>query len=218
MFELCASILAADFACLERAVRAAEAAGVDAFHIDIMDGHFVPAISFGVDMVRTMRRLTQKPLDVHLMVEDPLAFVPELAELGAERVSVHYEIPGGPQKALETICAAGMGAGLVLNPETPPTAAEPYLPLVSQILLMTVQPGRGGQPYLPGSNEKIAALHTLLQQHGSQAVIQVDGGITPRTLPGAYGAGARSIVAGSAVFAGETGPGVMALRQSCPME
>ena len=125
MFELCASILAADFANLERDMRAANAAGVDAFHIDVMDGHFVPAISFGTDMVRTMERLTTKPLDVHLMVEKPLDFLPELEELGVKRVSVHYEIPGGPEAALRAICAAGMQAGLVLNPETPVESALP---------------------------------------------------------------------------------------------
>ena len=150
MFELCASILAADFAHLARDVQAADAAGADAFHIDIMDGHFVPAISFGTGMVRTMRGLTRKPLDVHLMVETPLDFVEELAALGVERVSVHYEIPGGPGPALQAICAAGMQPGLVLNPETPVEAAKPFLPQIRQLLLMTVHPGRGGQPYLPG--------------------------------------------------------------------
>ena len=137
MFELCASILAADFANLERDMRAANAAGVDAFHIDVMDGHFVPAISFGTGMVRTMERLTTKPLDVHLMVEKPLDFLPELEELGVKRVSVHYEIPGGPEAALQAICAAGMQAGLVLNPETPVESALPYLAQISQLLLMT---------------------------------------------------------------------------------
>ena len=201
MFELCASILAADFANLERDMRAANAAGVDAFHIDVMDGHFVPAISFGTGMVRTMERLTTKPLDVHLMVEKPLDFLPELEELGVKRVSVHYEIPGGPEAALRAICAAGMQAGLVLN-----------LAQISQLLLMTVYPGRGGQVYLPGSNEKIAAAKSLLQGQGSNIVIQVDGGITPGTLPGAYAAGARSIVAGSAVFYGNIYQNVCALR------
>ena len=146
MFELCASILAADFAHLARDVQAADAAGADAFHIDIMDGHFVPAISFGTGMVRTMRGLTRKPLDVHLMVETPLDFVEELAALGVERVSVHYEIPGGPGPALQAIRAAGMQPGLVLNPETPVEAAKPFLPQIRQLLLMTVHPGRGGQP------------------------------------------------------------------------
>ena len=197
MFELCASILAADFANLERDMRAANAAGVDAFHIDVMDGHFVPAISFGTGMVRTMERLTTKPLDVHLMVEKPLDFLPELEELGVKRVSVHYEIPGGPEAALQAICAAGMQAGLVLNPETPVESALPYLAQISQLLLMTVYPGRGGQVYLPGSNEKIAAAKS---------------GITPDTLPGAYAAGARSIVAGSAVFYGNIYQNVCALR------
>ena len=198
MFELCASILAADFANLERDMRAANAAGVDAFHIDVMDGHFVPAISFGTGMVRTM----EKPLD----------FLPELEKLGVKRVSVHYEIPGGPEAALRAICAAGMQAGLVLNPETPVESALPYLAQISQLLLMTVHPGCGGQVYLPGSNEKIAAAKSLLQGQGSNTVIQVDGGITPGTLPGAYAAGARSIVAGSAVFHGNIYQNVCALR------
>ena len=197
---------------LPEAIKAAAAAGVDAFHIDVMDGHFVPAISFGTGMVRTMERLTTNPLDVHLMVEKPLDFLPELEELGVKRVSVHYEIPGGPEAALQAICAAGMQAGLVLNPETPVESALPYLAQISQLLLMTVYPGRGGQVYLPGSNEKIAAAKSLLQGQGSNTVIQVDGGITPDTLPGAYAAGARSIVAGSAVFYGNIYQNVCALR------
>lgn len=212
MFELCASILAADFAHLAQDVQAAESAGVDAFHIDIMDGHFVPAISFGTSVVHTMRTLTQKPLDVHLMVNRPGAFVAELAALGVERVSVHYEVPGGPEAALNAICAAGMRAGLVLNPETPVQAAEPYLEWIDQLLLMTVAPGRGGQAYLPGSNAKIAAADALLHHAGKPAVIQVDGGITVHTLPAAYQAGARSFVSGSAVFAGQINDNVKRLR------
>lgn len=214
MFELCASILAADYARLAQDVQAAEGAGVDAFHIDIMDGHFVPAISFGTGMVRTMHTLTRKPLDVHLMVEHPLDFVRKLATLGVERVSVHEEIPGGPEAALQCICAAGIRAGLVLNPETPVEAAKPYLAQIDHLLLMTVRPGRGGQPYLPGSNARIKAARTLVQAACHPVTIQVDGGITAHTLPGAYTAGAGSFVAGSAVFRGDIAQNVTALRQA----
>lgn len=213
MFELCASILAADFANLERDMRAANAAGVDAFHIDVMDGHFVPAISFGTGMVRTMERLTTKPLDVHLMVEKPLDFLPELEELGVKRVSVHYEIPGGPEAALRAICAAGMQAGLVLNPETPVESALPYLAQISQLLLMTVHPGCGGQVYLPGSQPRRSLLPKVCcKGRGAIPSSRWMAAITPGTLPGAYAAGARSIVAGSAVFYGNIYQNVCALR------
>ena len=166
MFELCASILAADFANLERDMRAANAAGVDAFHIDVMDGHFVPAISFGTGMVRTMERLTTKPLDVHLMVEKPLDFLPELEELGVKRVSVHYEIRAGRKRPCGP-SAPRDASRAGTQPRTPVESALPYLAQISQLLLMTVYPGRGGQVYLPGSNEKIAAAKSLLQGRGA---------------------------------------------------
>ena len=127
MFELCASILAANPENLARDVQDAETAGVDAFHIDLMDGCFVPAVSFDTRVVRAMRAMTKKPLDVHLMVDRPLNYVEELADLGVESISVHYEVPGGAEPALKAIRAAGLKAGLVLNPETSISAALPYL-------------------------------------------------------------------------------------------
>lgn len=217
MLEFCASILAADFARLGQDVGAAEAAGVDVFHIDVMDGHFVPTISFGPLVARALRGVTAKPLDVHLMVEVPQQFVPELAAIGVDRISVHREVPGGPDAALAAIHVAGLKAGLVLNPETPVEAAEPYLPLCDQILLMTVNPGRGGQAYLPGSSEKIAAMRALLQKAGSPAIIQVDGGLNAKTLPEARAAGADSFIMGSAVFGGDIRRNLQQLRQAAGM-
>ena len=217
MLEFCASILAADFARLGQDVGAAEAAGVDVFHIDVMDGHFVPTISFGPLVARALRGVTAKPLDVHLMVEVPQQFVPELAAIGVDRISVHREVPGGPDAALAAIHAAGLKAGLVLNPETPVEAAEPYLPLCDQILLMTVHPGRGGQAYLPGSSEKIAAMRALLQKAGSPAIIQVDGGLNAKTLPEARAAGADSFIMGSAVFGGDIRRNLQQLLQAAGM-
>lgn len=218
MFELCASILAANPENLARDVQDAETAGVDAFHIDLMDGCFVPAVSFDTRVVRAMRAMTKKPLDVHLMVDRPLNYVEELADLGVESISVHYEVPGGAEPALKAIRAAGLKAGLVLNPETSISAALPYLEQIDQLLLMTVHPGHGGQAYLSGSNEKITAARAMTQSLGSSVVIQVDGGINLKTLPGAYKAGARSIVAGSAVFCGNIQKNVLRLQSEPDLE
>ena len=218
MFELCASILAADPENLARDVQAAETAGVDAFHIDIMDGRFVPAVSFDTRVVRAMRSMTKKPLDVHLMVDRPLNYIEELADLGVESISVHYEVPGGAEPALKAIRATGLKAGLVLNPETSINAALPYLEQIDQLLLMTVHPGHGGQAYLSGSNEKITAARIMTQILGSSVVIQVDGGINSKTLPGAYKAGARSIVAGSAVFCENIQQNVSRLQSKLDLE
>ena len=199
MFELCASILAANPENLARDVQDAETAGVDAFHIDLMDGCFVPAVSFDTRVVRAMRAMTKKPLDVHLMVDRPLNYVEELADLGVESISVHYEVPGGAEPALKAIRAAGLKAGLVLNPETSISAALPYLEQIDQLLLMT-------------------AARAMTQILGSSVVIQVDGGINLKTLPGAYKAGARSIVAGSAVFCGNIQKNVLRLQSEPDLE
>ena len=156
----------------------------------------------------------QKWLRSDAITEDERA---ELAAIGVDRISGHREVPGGPDAALAAIHAAGLKAGLVLNPETPVEAAEPYLPLCDQILLMTVHPGRGGQAYLPGSSEKIAAMRALLQKAGSPAIIQVDGGLNAKTLPEARAAGADSFIMGSAVFGGDVRRNLQQLRQAAGM-
>jgi ribulose-phosphate 3-epimerase len=196
------SILAADFTRLGEEVRAVDAAGADWIHVDIMDGRFVPNISFGPDIVRAIRRSTKKPLNVHLMIVEPERYLPDFVDAGADHLLVQAE-PGSTihlHRTLSRIREMGRKAGVVLDPATPPQAIEYVLGLCDVILVMTVNPGFGGQAFLPEMTPKIAAVRAMCAARGLAPHIEVDGGQSARTVAAAAAAGADAIVAGSAIF------------------
>lgn len=194
------SLLAADFARLGEEVRAVEAAGADWLHLDIMDGHFVPNISFGPVVVQALRRHCRLPFDVHLMIAPADPYLEAFARAGADLISVHPEAGPHLHRTLQTIKSLGKRAGVVLNPATPVTAVEHVLDLCDLILVMSVNPGFGGQSFLEGQVPKIAALRRMIDASGRDIALQVDGGITAETAPRCIAAGADVLVAGTAVF------------------
>jgi ribulose-phosphate 3-epimerase len=194
------SILAADFSCLGRQVREAVKAGADYIHVDVMDGHFVPNISIGIPVVVSLRKITRAPLDVHLMIEKPELYINEFARAGADIITVHVEACNHLDGTVNAIRKLGLKAGVSLNPATPLSAIDEILPLVDLVLVMTVNPGFGGQAFIAGMVDKIARLRHILDDRKSSAELEVDGGITAVTAPLAAGAGADVLVAGSAIF------------------
>jgi ribulose-phosphate 3-epimerase len=194
------SILAADFSCLGRQVREAVKAGADYIHVDVMDGHFVPNISIGIPVVVSLRKITGAPLDVHLMIEKPELYVDEFARAGVDMITVHVEACNHLDGTVNAIKKLGLKAGVSLNPATPLSAIDEILPLVDLVLVMTVNPGFGGQAFIAGMVDKIARLRRILDDRKSRAELEVDGGITAVTAPLAAGAGADVLVAGSAIF------------------
>jgi ribulose-phosphate 3-epimerase len=200
MIELAFSILAADFAHLADEIALATAGGGTIVHVDVMDGHFVPNITFGPPVVKAIRPVTDLPLDCHLMIENPDEFIPAFAEAGADMVTVHVEVCRHLNRTLQLIADHGMKPGVVLNPATPIEALAEVLPMVHHVLVMSVNPGFGGQKFLPRSVERIAHLRRLRQEMGLNYRIEVDGGIAHDTVTSVVEAGADMLVAGSAIF------------------
>jgi ribulose-phosphate 3-epimerase len=200
MIELAFSILAADFAHLADQVAAAERGGGSIVHVDVMDGHFVPNITFGPPVVKALRPLTKLPLDCHLMIENPDAYIPAFAEAGADLISVHQEVCRHLHRTLQLIESHGVKPGVVINPGTPVDTLIEVLPMVHHVLVMSVNPGFGGQRFLPLALEKIAYLAELRHEMELNFRIEVDGGVAHDTVGYVVEAGADMLVAGSAIF------------------
>lgn len=211
-YKLAPSILAADYANFESELKRLETVGVDYVHIDIMDGHFVPNISFGADVVAAMRPHSKLVFDCHLMVSNPENHIENFARAGADILTIHAEATVHLHGALQKIRSAGMKTGVVINPGTPLVMIESVLHLVDQVLLMTVNPGFGGQAYLPEVENKISDLVSLRAVKGLAFDIEVDGGIDDKTIQSAKAAGANVFVAGSYLFKGNLEANVSKLR------
>lgn len=194
------SILSADFAHLGAAVAAVEDGGADLIHIDVMDGRFVPNLTIGIPVVRSLKRVARVPLDVHLMIVEPERHLEAFAEAGASMLSVHVEASPHLHRTLGAIRGLGLQAGAVLNPGTPAHVLEPVASVLDYVLVMSVNPGFSGQTFIPESPTKVRAVRELLDRAGSPASIEVDGGIQPENAPGLVQAGADILVAASAIF------------------
>lgn len=210
------SLLAADFRCLGEQIAAVDRAGADGIHIDVMDGRFVPNITLGPFIVEAARQSTNLPLDVHLMIVEPERYLNDFAQAGADIIAVHQEACPHLHRTIQHIKQLDKKAGLVLNPGTPLSTLEDILDEVDQILIMSVNPGFGGQSFIKTSVDKVRRLRRLLDERGSQAELEIDGGIDPSTAPHVVSAGATMLVAGSAVFRapGGAAEGVRSLRES----
>lgn len=194
------SVLSADFARLGEQVLEAVEGGADSIHLDVMDGHFVPNLTFGPPVIQMLRKQTDAAFDVHMMVENPERYIPALAEARADLITVHVEAVRHLHRVVHQIKDAGILAGVALNPATPVSALEEILPDLDLVLVMSVNPGFGGQSFIESSVEKVGQVRRLLDERGLTAELQVDGGIGPDTAERVVRAGARMLVAGSAVF------------------
>jgi len=196
------SILSADFARLGEEVRAIDEAGADWIHVDVMDGHFVPNITIGVPVVAAIRKVTKLPLDVHLMIERPDRYIDAFAKAGADWLTVHVEAERHLHRTVQAIRQQGVKAGVSLNPATPAAALDEILPFIDLVLVMSVNPGFGGQQFIESSVAKIGAIRSAIDRRGLAVEIEVDGGISPDTVGRVARAGATVVVAGNAVYGG----------------
>lgn len=213
--QVAPSILSADFAELGKGIRMIEESGADLVHIDVMDGHFVPNISFGIPVVKCARKTTKLPFDVHLMIERPEQYIDAFAGAGADIITVHQEACVHLHRTIQMIRKANCKAGVALNPATPISTLESILPDIDMVLLMSVNPGFGGQSYIPSTTNKIAALRSMADAMGLQKLdIEVDGGVDTVTYREVRAAGANILVAGSAVFGAADPKAVIATLKS----
>jgi ribulose-phosphate 3-epimerase len=194
------SILAADFAALGEAIRAVERGGADLIHVDVMDGHFVPNITVGPPVVKSIRRVASVPLDVHLMIMEPDRYIDAFAAAGAAMISVHVEVLPHLHRTVHAIKALGVKAGVVINPATPVASLGDIAGDVDYVLVMSVNPGFGGQTFIPRSESKVREVRALLDRAGNAALVEIDGGIDQQNVARVVSAGARMIVVGSAIF------------------
>lgn len=215
MVKIAPSILSADFAKLGEDIVAIDKAGADFIHIDVMDGNYVPNISIGLPVIKSIRKYTEKTFDVHLMIEEPGRFIDDFIAVGADLITVHYEADRHVDRTIQYIKSKGIKAGIVLNPGTPVSMIKDLIPALDMVLIMSVNPGFGGQKFIEYSLDKIAEVKKLSEKYNKELLIQVDGGIDVSNIKKVVDAGANVIVAGSAVFKdGKVEENIAALRKS----